>query len=547
MGCAFFAAIFTTVTVKVDHARVRHSHEEFGLRWARQVASQAEALASYARRNGKRDPLVWAARTLQQGKEPRLIHVYKAKTRSSTDPLESWVFDGDSGGFDYIKVIQARKQEAIRVLVFTEYVGFLGTREKGENDIAIGVFWLVSFLISFFFMLRTPLAHTSEKQIRKKVGEWVQSSKVILIELGGQIRDIIREATGLVVAAKKSREELDPLREKIDSGLSEVIRFRKHMNECTDEANRLVNEIELMNSESDPDQKQALLPQLSSRMGELSKKTHEIIDETETLAQKVQGELEDCIQQVDRAYTVYDDVFRSSSGMEGTIQEMTRTLMGHVKQVNKLSSRVAEEKQLLKPSEIALANIEEDPSARTVFKNDDLLIDAKSQAGKLILRLTGDVDESVHFAPVIELVKRRTESEAVSTVQFDLGNVTRLNSSGVRQWLRFLDTIQSMAAVEFIKVNQAVIEQTIVAPNFLGKEGNRIHNFEAPYKCPECSHKILETLEPSEVIVEDGEIIPPSFDCERCGALMDFDGEEKDYFGFLEQLIQSEGESHQAS
>src|SRR4051812_7525064 len=104
--CALLAALITIACVWMD-LRLTGAHQKrIGLVWARQVASQVEALTLKAREARERDPIGWAVNYLAQGAEPRLLRLSKAQeSELNSQPVENYAVDRESGSFEYFKLL----------------------------------------------------------------------------------------------------------------------------------------------------------------------------------------------------------------------------------------------------------------------------------------------------------------------------------------------------------------------------------------------------------------------------------------------------------
>jgi hypothetical protein len=82
-----------------------------------------------------------------------------------------------------------------------------------------------------------------------------------------------------------------------------------------------------------------------------------------------------------------------------------------------------------------------------------------------------------------------------------------------------------------------LIEQAAVVPSVLGKPGTKILSFVAPFYCGRCNIRTISTIAARDVPkTESGYALPkPKCPrCGKCGASMELDGLEDDYFRFLD-------------
>ena len=174
-----------------------------------------------------------------------------------------------------------------------------------------------------------------------------------------------------------------------------------------------------------------------------------------------------------------------------------------------------------------------DMSTPTILiENNKMKLEMEMEGNSVILRPIGTLDEDVDFPRVVEKLKS-LESE-VRSVQFDLSQVTRMNSCGVREWVLLMDKIPPSLEKSFIRVGSIFAEQANMLPGIFGKKGTgKILSFELPYHCETCRMDVSFHAEPQTLPQKDGRPYPPSFPCEKCGKVLEFDSLDQEYFDFL--------------
>ncbi len=154
---------------------------------------------------------------------------------------------------------------------------------------------------------------------------------------------------------------------------------------------------------------------------------------------------------------------------------------------------------------------------------------AKLRAGQdyTFLKLSGVVDEDNHLSSL-------TERLEASIVVIDMGEVDRINSYGVRDWVNWLGALaQANKQVALVRCSSAIVQQANMVTNFTGEAV--IVSFKAPYYCPECDKSIDKLLYTESLL---GQVHPaaPDFVCEVCGGPLEFDDFEESYFAFLQGM-----------
>lgn len=150
------------------------------------------------------------------------------------------------------------------------------------------------------------------------------------------------------------------------------------------------------------------------------------------------------------------------------------------------------------------------------------------QAGSTVVTFSGEVDENADFG---ELTQRLA---AESRLVFELGEVRRINSCGVREWVNFVRELGSRGAadVSFVACSPAIVTQLNMIYNFRGPA--KVRSFLAPYVCSACDHETEKLLEVATHFPGRTRL-PPDFVCERCSAPLEFDDLPERYFSFLNE------------
>ena len=141
----------------------------------------------------------------------------------------------------------------------------------------------------------------------------------------------------------------------------------------------------------------------------------------------------------------------------------------------------------------------------------------------VLVRLGGDLDENATFVDLASRLRGH--------VVFDLSEVRRINSCGVREWVMFQrDLVPASVTVELQACSPTVVAQLNAIANFRGRA--QVRSFLAPYFCESCK---LE--EERLVVVADDPLhteLPPVL-CSRCSAPMTFDELPERYLSFLRE------------
>lgn len=157
------------------------------------------------------------------------------------------------------------------------------------------------------------------------------------------------------------------------------------------------------------------------------------------------------------------------------------------------------------------------------MKDRSLSIRVESQeSGPAVLRLAGTIDEHSDLS--------RLHGLGPGPVVLDLAEVRRINSVGVREWIRAMRAIPEPVEVFWDNVSPAMVTQLGMIANFHGH--SRIRSFYAPYYCPACDLEQRYLLSVSADL-SDGQPVAPPRECPECTEPLVFDDIEEDYLGAL--------------
>ncbi|MFN3202030.1 MAG: hypothetical protein ACE366_26730 [Bradymonadia bacterium] len=146
------------------------------------------------------------------------------------------------------------------------------------------------------------------------------------------------------------------------------------------------------------------------------------------------------------------------------------------------------------------------------------------------LKLSGVIDEDNTLAGSLKKITGRT-------VILDLAKVVRINSCGVRDWVNWLNDLESRGKqVVLVRCSPCIVNQINMVHNFTG--GGMVKSFFAPYYCPKCDREDQRLLRIEEFA---GQATPkaPAHRGAHCEGVqngtcaMEFDDIEASYFAFL--------------
>jgi hypothetical protein len=147
----------------------------------------------------------------------------------------------------------------------------------------------------------------------------------------------------------------------------------------------------------------------------------------------------------------------------------------------------------------------------------------KERPGFTTVEFFGEIDENADFAEL----RRRLRGNVV----FQLSEVRRINSCGVREWVNFVRDLPGVSELTFSHCSPAIVTQLNMIYNFRGNA--RVRSFYAPYVCESCSHEEEKLLDVQSQFPTGNLAQVPDFKCENCAMTMEFDDLPERYLSFL--------------
>ncbi|MEO7731925.1 MAG: hypothetical protein ABIY55_13200 [Kofleriaceae bacterium] len=139
------------------------------------------------------------------------------------------------------------------------------------------------------------------------------------------------------------------------------------------------------------------------------------------------------------------------------------------------------------------------------------------------VKLGGVIDEDNELNDLAEKIPQ-------GTAVIDLGEIERINSCGVRDWVNWLSKLESNGTRSvLVECSPAIVAQINLVNNFTGS--GVVKSFYVPYFCPECDEEKVLLVEATDMGPPPHE--PPTCRCDECDLVMDFDDMPDSYFAFL--------------
>jgi hypothetical protein len=139
------------------------------------------------------------------------------------------------------------------------------------------------------------------------------------------------------------------------------------------------------------------------------------------------------------------------------------------------------------------------------------------------VKLGGVIDEDNELNELAEKIP-------MGTAVIDLGEIERINSCGVRDWVNWLSKLEYNGTRSvLVECSPAIVAQINLVNNFTGN--GVVKSFYVPYFCPECDEEKVLLVEATDMGPPPHE--PPTCRCDECDLVMDFDDMPDSYFAFL--------------
>jgi anti-anti-sigma regulatory factor len=139
------------------------------------------------------------------------------------------------------------------------------------------------------------------------------------------------------------------------------------------------------------------------------------------------------------------------------------------------------------------------------------------------VKLGGVIDEDNELAELVDKIP-------TGTAVIDLGEIERINSCGVRDWVNWLSKLENNGTRSvLVECSPAIVAQINLVNNFTGN--GVVKSFYVPYFCPECDEEKVLLVEATDMGPPPHD--PPTCRCDECDLVMDFDDMPDSYFAFL--------------
>ncbi|MBT8493932.1 MAG: STAS domain-containing protein [Deltaproteobacteria bacterium] len=157
---------------------------------------------------------------------------------------------------------------------------------------------------------------------------------------------------------------------------------------------------------------------------------------------------------------------------------------------------------------------------------EKLRIDKYADGSILCLKFCGTIDEDFDG-------KKLASTAKAKTLLLDLGEVNKISSFGIREWVDFVGAVAKNAEdLILLQCSPKVVDQLNMVANFSGEKG-RVYSFQCPYTCDYCdtNNKVVMQIDQDHDAIKA--LKPPERVCDQCGEPEYFDEDPATYFSFI--------------
>lgn len=146
----------------------------------------------------------------------------------------------------------------------------------------------------------------------------------------------------------------------------------------------------------------------------------------------------------------------------------------------------------------------------------------KKQGDVIHIDLQGNIDEDSVFPQL----------GVSSKLVIDFNDVRAINSCGIREWIKWITPLASVAAIVYQRCPKIIVDQMNMVDGFLPR-GSKVNSFYVPYYCEDSDKEKLILFSRDKDFSDDRITPPHNVVDEQTGDAMEIDVIEAKYFKFL--------------
>lgn len=142
--------------------------------------------------------------------------------------------------------------------------------------------------------------------------------------------------------------------------------------------------------------------------------------------------------------------------------------------------------------------------------------------GRVVVQLSGTIDETDDFKALIGSV--------AGTLVVNCKAVTRINSIGVRNWMKYFCGFSgSNVRILFEELPPVLIDQLNMIQNFSCT--GEVVSVILPFHCHACKAHFAQSFKVADIVSAGFEV--PAIKCDKCSGKAEFDDDGEEFFAFL--------------
>jgi hypothetical protein len=154
----------------------------------------------------------------------------------------------------------------------------------------------------------------------------------------------------------------------------------------------------------------------------------------------------------------------------------------------------------------------------------NLKINTRIDQDNLYVGFTGSIDENFDYKNLIH--------PNIKNYHIDFNELKMINSTGIREWIRFIEKLGTNIQLHYYNCPHVVIQQMNMVTGFLTKNA-KVHSFYAPYYCEEADEEKQVLLDTKQIVNFKAPEVKMTVDGQEVE--MEFDGIEEQFFKFLKR------------
>ncbi len=368
---AVIAVLLSALVMALWRSAVARNDATGSLKWARQIAAQAEGMAFSARARGDADPIGQAVAALSQGGEPRAMRVWKVTGLSSSE-RESFSLHQGEGVFEYVKLLTLENGTGVRVRIQVERRGIFGLPAGGASDLAtfilFGLFWIPAHTLlgrlrsfqgswtdrasretsdpeGYEGLVEDYLLPAGEELARlERLRTTEDEMRDALVRTGGSVRDLLRSTKALLAGSSRSKSAVSLINSRIHADLRELSDSRRAAVELSRSAidTELASLHTLVEGTRRETRDPAQVLALSAQVHEAALRVRALNEKVQRALSRIEVEMEPFATDSDLALVALSDALEGASRLDEQIRSTAESLVRQARILKKFESDLNE-------------------------------------------------------------------------------------------------------------------------------------------------------------------------------------------------------------